>query len=84
MRKTTATVTDIRSAKKSRTRTRTRGHLNEEEIRILRQLIEFEGLEFMAKEIGVSAVTLLRVCAGWMDRCNARSKQTVLAFFGDS
>lgn len=55
--------------------------IGERELRTLRMLAEHDGLEETARAIGVNVVTLLRVLAGFGDRCNYRSTQKVRLFF---
>lgn len=57
--------------------------IGDAEIRMLKNLVEFEGLQEMSRVIGVSKLTLLRVCAGWFARCNAQTQQTIRAFFAE-
>lgn len=75
-----AAVLKLEHEKRRRTYRRT--DLSDQQIRIMKDLIEYEGLSFMAREIGVSEMSLLRVCCGWLDRCNTNVRQKVLAFFG--
>lgn len=58
--------------------------IGDAEIKTLKQLVEYEGLDEMARVIGVSSMVLLRVCAGWFDRCNIRTQKSIRAFFGAS
>lgn len=61
---------------------RRKGDITEADIRQLKDLIEYEGLKEISRAIGISEVALLRVCAGWFDRCNRSVRQAVLHFFG--
>lgn len=58
--------------------------IGDAEVKTLKSLVEYEGLDEMAKVVGVSNVTLLRVCAGWFDRCNIHTQQAIRAFFAES
>jgi hypothetical protein len=57
--------------------------IGDSEVKLLKDLVEYEGLAHMSREIGVSQVTLLRVCCGWFERCNIGSKQKIRGFFGE-
>ena len=55
--------------------------IGDAEIRTLVQLIEYDGLAAIAEAIGISQLTLLRVTAGMMGRCHARTRHAVRRFF---
>lgn len=57
--------------------------IGDAEVKVLKQLVEYEGLSHMAREIGVDPAVLLRVCAGWFDRCHVNSQQIIRAFFAE-
>lgn len=55
--------------------------VGEPEIKILKQLCEYDGIDETARAIGITRVTLMMVMVGWFDRCNSNTKQAVRAFF---
>jgi ABC-type taurine transport system ATPase subunit len=55
--------------------------IGEREIRELKMLVEYDGLEATARAIGISSTTLLRVLAGMLPRCQAKVQRAVRAFF---
>lgn len=56
--------------------------IGEAERRTLAQLVEWEGLVKVSEAVGVSAVTLAKVCAGWTFSLRPESLRKVKAFFG--
>lgn len=51
------------------------------EIRVLHQLVEYDGLEETAKAMEISKQTLLMVMSGLLPRCTARVQRSVREFF---
>lgn len=55
--------------------------IGEREIRELKMLVEYDGLNATARAIGISDTALLRVLAGMLPRSHARVQRAVRAFF---
>jgi hypothetical protein len=58
--------------------------ITESEVKLLRQLVDYEGLKEMERLIGVCDVTILRVCGGWFSRCRPEVKKQFRKFFQES
>lgn len=58
-------------------------NIGDTEVRMLKQLVEYEGLKEMARILGISESAVLRVCSGWFNRCNTPTQQKVRAFFAE-
>jgi|SRR4249920_4265286 hypothetical protein len=55
--------------------------LGPREMKMLQELIEYDGLQPIAKAIGISDVALLRACAGFVDRCQPKTRHALRKFF---
>lgn len=55
--------------------------IGDKELEMLCELIRYDGLQDIAKAIGISELTLLRVCSGFIDRCRPKSQHAVRKFF---
>lgn len=59
-----------------------RNQINLSQINRLRDLVDNKGLERAAEFVGVSDVTLLRVCAGFGHRLRPKTAEKIREFFG--
>jgi hypothetical protein len=55
--------------------------IGDRELEMLCELIRYDGLQDIAKAIGISELTLLRVCSGFIERCRPKSQHAVRKFF---
>jgi hypothetical protein len=55
--------------------------IGDKELEMLCELIRYDGLQDIAKAIGISELTLLRVCSGFMGNCRPKSQHAVRKFF---
>lgn len=55
--------------------------IGDKELQMLCELIRYDGLQDIAKAIGISELTLLRVCSGFMERCKPKSQHAIRRFF---
>jgi len=55
--------------------------IGDKEVEMLCQLISYDGLQDIAKAIGISELTLLRVCSGFIGNCRPKSQHAIRKFF---
>lgn len=57
--------------------------ISDRELAMLRKLVEWEGPAEIAGSVGVSQLTLMKVCGGFLAHCRPETRRKFRTFFGE-